>query len=214
MKRINDYCRCDVLDTYFVFLRTQLLVGAIGLADEDTLIQDAHQWLESKSDEFPVYGEYLESCRPWTNPWLPAPETTPNEPDSDSEIQRSAEENPTIGETPNDEGPTGPEKETAELRNPAPSPVAKPTQRNARSGLAELALACHALFGAIHATLFKRDVIHVRCHSRDLFLPRNPFDEFGDLGNRQQSIDRIVMSPQIFFSRHKMMHGTVTIAAK
>ena len=26
---ISDYCRCDVLDTYFVFLRTQVLTGRI-----------------------------------------------------------------------------------------------------------------------------------------------------------------------------------------
>ena len=25
LAEINDYCRCDVLDTYFVFLRTRVL---------------------------------------------------------------------------------------------------------------------------------------------------------------------------------------------
>ena len=29
---INDYCRCDVLDTYFVFLRTCVLVGQLTLS--------------------------------------------------------------------------------------------------------------------------------------------------------------------------------------
>ena len=77
LKQINDYCRCDVLDTYFVFLRTQLLVGSIGLADEDTLIQHAHGWLAERVEEFPVYGEYLDSCRPWKNPWLNSSTETP-----------------------------------------------------------------------------------------------------------------------------------------
>ena len=27
LAEINDYCRCDVLDTYFVFLRSRVLVG-------------------------------------------------------------------------------------------------------------------------------------------------------------------------------------------
>ena len=36
---ISDYCRCDVLDTYFVFLRTQVLTGACTLEREQELIQ-------------------------------------------------------------------------------------------------------------------------------------------------------------------------------
>jgi len=28
---INDYCRCDVLDTYFAFLRTMLMLGNLKL---------------------------------------------------------------------------------------------------------------------------------------------------------------------------------------
>ena len=29
LAEINDYCRCDVLDTYFVFLRTRVLLGQL-----------------------------------------------------------------------------------------------------------------------------------------------------------------------------------------
>ncbi len=68
--RINDYCRCDVLDTYFVLLRTKVLIGQISLEDEQLLVKDAMEWLEMKSDEFPVYGEYIQQCEPWRNPWL------------------------------------------------------------------------------------------------------------------------------------------------
>ena len=31
LAEINNYCRCDVLDTYFVFLRTRVLVGQLTL---------------------------------------------------------------------------------------------------------------------------------------------------------------------------------------
>ncbi len=43
LAEINDYCRCDVLDTYFVFLRTRVLVGAAharGRAEPDRRHQD------------------------------------------------------------------------------------------------------------------------------------------------------------------------------
>ena len=68
--RINDYCRCDVLDTYFVLLRTKVVNGAITLDEEQKLIADAVEWLEMKSDEFPVYTEYLQQCSSWKNPWI------------------------------------------------------------------------------------------------------------------------------------------------
>ena len=35
---INDYCRCDVLDTYFVFLRTRVLLGKLTMEDEHRLV--------------------------------------------------------------------------------------------------------------------------------------------------------------------------------
>ncbi|MEL7498963.1 MAG: 3'-5' exonuclease [Planctomycetota bacterium] len=67
---INNYCRCDVLDTYFVLLRTKVVTGHISLDDEKRLIEDTVEFLEMKSDEFPIYSEYLKECRPWENPWL------------------------------------------------------------------------------------------------------------------------------------------------
>ena len=70
LQRINDYCRCDVLDTYFVFLRTKVLFGEIDLEQEAKLVQQTQLWLEENSKMHPVYGEYLENWNDWPNPWL------------------------------------------------------------------------------------------------------------------------------------------------
>ena len=68
VKRINDYCRCDVLDTYFVFLRFAVLMGRVGIDRELDLVANAKNWLESNSDQ-PAYAEYLERWQDWPNPW-------------------------------------------------------------------------------------------------------------------------------------------------
>ena len=72
LERINDYCRCDVLDTYFVMLRTKVLTGELSVEDEQALVADATEWLEMKSQDFPIYTEYIEQCSQWDNPWLEA----------------------------------------------------------------------------------------------------------------------------------------------
>lgn len=69
LAEINDYCRCDVLDTYFVFLRTCVLLGQITLSREQQLIADTRSWLEERQDETPVYATYLQNWGDWTNPW-------------------------------------------------------------------------------------------------------------------------------------------------
>ena len=56
---INDYCRCDVLDTYFVFLRTRVLIGRLSLEDEQALVAETRELLESQADEHPAYNHYL-----------------------------------------------------------------------------------------------------------------------------------------------------------
>ena len=55
LAEINDYCRCDVLDTYFVFLRTRVLLGQLTLEAEQQLIAQTKQWLESKADGSPAF---------------------------------------------------------------------------------------------------------------------------------------------------------------
>jgi predicted PolB exonuclease-like 3'-5' exonuclease len=71
---INDYCRCDVLDTYFVFLRASVLLGRLPLQREQQLVSDAKQWLVERAERMPAYRRYLESWGDWTNPWKPAQE--------------------------------------------------------------------------------------------------------------------------------------------
>ncbi len=69
VEQINDYCRCDVLDTYFVFLRSRVLYGDLPLEREVELVEQAYSWLEEQGDEHPIYREYLDNCEEWENPW-------------------------------------------------------------------------------------------------------------------------------------------------
>jgi hypothetical protein len=69
LAEINDYCRCDVLDTYFVFLRTCVLLGHLTLEREQQLIAQTRQWLAERCEEVPAYGTYLENWGDWDNPW-------------------------------------------------------------------------------------------------------------------------------------------------
>lgn len=45
-ERVDDYCMCDALDTYFVFLRTRVLVGALAIEREHALVERALGWIE------------------------------------------------------------------------------------------------------------------------------------------------------------------------
>ena len=67
--QINDYCRCDVLDTYFVLLRTAVLMGQLTLEEERAKVDATRLWLDDNSTEHPVYAEYLAGCGQWNNPW-------------------------------------------------------------------------------------------------------------------------------------------------
>lgn len=66
---INDYCRCDVLDTYFVFLRSMVLLGQLSLEREHELVSDTKEWLEARTSQSPAYRSYLERWGDWKNPW-------------------------------------------------------------------------------------------------------------------------------------------------
>ena len=69
LAEINDYCRCDVLDTYFAFLRTMVLLGQLKLDDEQRLVHDIKDWLAARATTIPAYAAYLESWGTWVNPW-------------------------------------------------------------------------------------------------------------------------------------------------
>ncbi|MCA9080421.1 MAG: 3'-5' exonuclease [Planctomycetaceae bacterium] len=68
LQQINDYCRGDVLDTYFVFLRSRVLLGHLTLAEEQGIVEETKQWLEERQAEFPAYAEYLAHWGDWTAP--------------------------------------------------------------------------------------------------------------------------------------------------
>lgn len=70
LKEINDYCRCDVLDTYFVFLRSRVLLGQLTLQEEHTIISQTKAWLEQNAEQQPAYQLYLAKWGDWENPWL------------------------------------------------------------------------------------------------------------------------------------------------
>jgi len=69
LPEVNDYCRCDVLDTYFVFLRTRVMLGQLALDTEQQIIAETKAWLERKADEVAAYRLYLDRWGDWPNPW-------------------------------------------------------------------------------------------------------------------------------------------------
>lgn len=68
VQEINDYCRCDVLDTYFVFLRSRVLLGKLKLDDEQQLVNETHAWLTERAQAVPAYKHYLEHWGEWRAP--------------------------------------------------------------------------------------------------------------------------------------------------
>ena len=66
---ISDYCRCDVLDTYFVFLRTQALLGKLTIEDESKRVEQTKAWIEARSESCEAYATYLQHWNDWLNPW-------------------------------------------------------------------------------------------------------------------------------------------------
>ena len=58
-QEINDYCLFDTLDTYFVFLRTRLMLGEFDACHEDRLYAKARAFLVETSADFPALKLYL-----------------------------------------------------------------------------------------------------------------------------------------------------------
>ena len=69
LAEINDYCRCDVLDTYFVFLRTRVLIGQLTRDAEQQIVEETKAWLQEKAGQVPAFERYLSRWGDWTNPW-------------------------------------------------------------------------------------------------------------------------------------------------
>lgn len=69
VRQINDYCMYDVLDTYFVFLRTRVMTGELRLEDEQNRVEGAHQWIKSQLQRHPHLQQYLDNWGDW-QPWI------------------------------------------------------------------------------------------------------------------------------------------------
>ena len=61
VSEVNDYCRCDVLDTYFVFLRSRVLAGQLSLSEEGVIVEETRQWLKENASESPAWSHYLDT---------------------------------------------------------------------------------------------------------------------------------------------------------
>lgn len=67
-QRIDDYCLCDALDTYFVFLRSRVLLGTITLEREAELVEQARACIAEEAAAIPALGEYLAHVQAWAAP--------------------------------------------------------------------------------------------------------------------------------------------------
>ena len=70
LDEINDYCRCDVLDTYFIFLRSRVLAGKITLEREQEIVMEVKDWLTGEAEKVKAYQTYLANWQDWGNPWI------------------------------------------------------------------------------------------------------------------------------------------------
>lgn len=66
---INAYCSYDVIDTYFVFLRTRVLTGELTLEREQEIVQEAKAWLIQETTRQPHLQRYLDNWGDW-KPWM------------------------------------------------------------------------------------------------------------------------------------------------
>ena len=69
LDEIHGYCRCDVLDTYFVFLRTRVMTGEITREREQQIVATTKTWLENKAESIQGVSTYLKHWGDWVNPW-------------------------------------------------------------------------------------------------------------------------------------------------
>ncbi len=62
---IDDYCLCDVMDTYFVFLRTRVMLGALTLTREQSLVEAAKEKIIQEMHNKQYFRTYLEHFETW-----------------------------------------------------------------------------------------------------------------------------------------------------
>ena len=68
VQAINDYCRSDVLDTYFVFLRTRVLLGRLTPEEEHELVESVKAMLEEQASESAACQNDREHWGDWQRP--------------------------------------------------------------------------------------------------------------------------------------------------
>ena len=68
-KEINDYCMFDVLDTYFVFLRSRVMTGDLDLEGEHQRVTQAREWITAQIPSQPHLQQYLDNWGDW-DPWV------------------------------------------------------------------------------------------------------------------------------------------------
>jgi predicted PolB exonuclease-like 3'-5' exonuclease len=68
IQEINDYCLFDTLDTYFVFLRTRVMAGALKLEQEHQLVMKGKDFVRDHLEQYPALQHYLDNWGDW-NPW-------------------------------------------------------------------------------------------------------------------------------------------------
>lgn len=101
LAEISDYCRCDVLDTYFIFLRTAVMLGQLKIETEQKIVEETREWLEGHAVTIPIFRRYLDSWGKWDNPWAEPPatpaavETTPSTPQEKTAPEEATQEKAT-----------------------------------------------------------------------------------------------------------------------
>ena len=68
LTEINNYCIHDVLDTYFIFLRTRVMLGELSITREQEIVEKAKHFLLKDKERESVFGKYLENWDKW-EPW-------------------------------------------------------------------------------------------------------------------------------------------------
>ncbi len=68
IQEINDYCIHDVLDTYFIFLRTRVLLGELTIEKEQEIVKQTKAFVYVNIDRIPALKEYYDNWGDWV-PW-------------------------------------------------------------------------------------------------------------------------------------------------
>ena len=68
LQEISDYCIHDVLDTYFVFLRTRVMLKEITIEQEQDIVKKARNFIQENTERIPAFKEYLDNWGDWS-PW-------------------------------------------------------------------------------------------------------------------------------------------------